>query len=169
METPKQTTPQAAQAALRESLTGERIPFGTFEKKLDVHLTEDQKRDYHYYIFNDHQTRLARAQQAGYQFVEEEDVVLNDAVVAKNSDLGTKVRFIVGVKDDGSPMYAYLMRLPMKYFLEDQAKQQQQVDVIDEAIGRGVSGQLLGKNAAMAYVPEGGISRRTTNAVPIKT
>ena len=60
--------------------------------------------------FNDDGNRIALAQASGWEFVDRNEVVLNENLTPLNTDLGSKVREVVGKQQDGTPMYAYAMK-----------------------------------------------------------
>jgi len=110
---------------------------------------------YHLHIMNDDKTRIQDALDGGYLFVKPEEVEgLSDNVVARNGDLGdSRIRFLVGSKDKGEPMYGYLMKIQQEWFEEDQAELQAKNDKIDSAIR---NGNITGVDP-MLYVPKDGI------------
>lgn len=69
---------------------------------------------------------VARAKQAGYEFVNEADVVLNqpnvsmDKSISGNTDLGTNVSVIGGEGSDGKPERLILMKIKEQWYKEDQ-------------------------------------------------
>ena len=101
---------------VREERT-ERVSFGTPEQKWN---TPDND-GYHYRVFNDNWKkepgRVQRAIKAGYE-----------VVIDPNS--GTNV----GTNDDGSEIKAVLMRIPDKFYKEDQGKKDKKLDEIDAQI-----------------------------------
>ena len=110
---------------------------------------------YHLHIMNDDKTRIQDALDNGYAFVTPEEVEgLSDNVVSKNGDLGdSRIRFLVGSRDKGDPMYGYLMKIRQEWYDEDQAELQAKNDKIDAAIRKGnVTG-----NDPMMYIPREGI------------
>lgn len=110
---------------------------------------------YHLHIMNDDKTRIQDALDNGYVFVKPEEVEgLSDNVVAKNGDLGdSRIRFLVGSRDKGEPMYGYLMKIRQEWYEEDQAELQAKNDKIDTAIR---TGKITGSDP-MLYVPKDGI------------
>lgn len=110
---------------------------------------------YHLHIMNDDKTRIQDALDNGYVFVKPEEVEgLSDNVVAKNGDLGdSRIRFLVGSRDKGEPMYGYLMKIRQEWYEEDQAELQAKNNRIDAAIR---NGKVTGDNPGF-YVPQGGI------------
>ena len=95
-------------------------PMSAGTKKL-----ETPPRDgYHRRWFRGDATRLAKAQRAGYTFVQPEDVDLNnfdlggDAKTSGNTDMGTRVSVIAGDDLDptGQPGRLYLMECPEELY-----------------------------------------------------
>lgn len=72
--------------------------------------------------FNDVPGRMDRAQTGGWEFVLAGEVAQADSnkVVERNSDVGNKVRAIVGTTEQNEPLYAYLMKIKKEWFEEDQ-------------------------------------------------
>lgn len=72
--------------------------------------------------FNEYPGRLQRAEAAGWEFVGNAEVSMAESnkVVERNSDVGDKIRAIVGVTDNNEPLYAYLMKIRKEWFDEDQ-------------------------------------------------
>jgi hypothetical protein len=93
---------------------------------------------YHLHIFNDVPGRVSHALDVGYEFVAPDEVGGTSVnVVDRNTDLGDKVRFLVDTGEKGEPMYAYLMKIQLEFYEEDQAALQTKNDLIDEAIRGG--------------------------------
>lgn len=122
-----------------------RVPFGVPQTKLSVNNTID---GFHLHWVNDENSRLFQAEQGGYQFVDPSEV----GVAGERE---SRVKVLVGSNADGSPMFAYLMKIPMEYYLEDQQILQGQLDQIDKAIR---SGKFDEKAGDARYVPKEGIS-----------
>ena len=114
---------------------------------------------YHMHILNDDGNRIQDAQANGYEFVAPSEIEgVSDNVTSRNGDIGdSRVRFLVGTKERGEPMYGYLMKIRQEWFDEDQADLQAKNDKIDAAIRKG---QITGENPAF-YVPKGGIKLST--------
>lgn len=119
-----------------------------------------QEAGWHLYIFNDSPGRIEDALSLGYEFVNRSEIgnALTDNVVPSNTDLGDKVRFRVGVKEDGESLFAYLMKIPLADYEVEQAALQSRNDRVDEAI-------RAGKNVKAGDSPAGfydaGISIKT--------
>lgn len=122
-----------------------RIPFGIPRSKLSI---DKPIEGYHLHWVNDEGGRLVQAQQGDYTFVAPDEVGFVEDIEEG------RVSRLVGTQEDGSPMYAYLMKIPQEYYEEDQAHLQSQLDEIDNRIKGGQIDRQAGDNR---YVPEGGI------------
>lgn len=113
----------------------ERIPFGGPQRK----LTCPDDKNFHHHIFNDNwrkdPMRIQRAVDAGYEVVP-----------------STKDALPVGTNEDGSGIRGVLMRIPSKFYEEDQAAKQVELDKIDEQIKSGTFKQEANDNR---YSPDG--------------
>ena len=135
--------------------TGRRNAFNGTEGKLRVDGTID---GYHMYIFNDVAGRIDNALQSGWEFVSPNEIAgVGTNVVSRNTDIGDKVRFLVGRAEDGGPLYAYLMKIKQDWSEEDQAALQQKTNNVDAAIRRG---EAPGVNTEGFYVPKEGIKMK---------
>ena len=139
--------------AERSTSTRKRNVFNGTEGKLTIGHTIDGQ---HLHIFNDSPGRVQQAIDAGYEFVKPEEVGgVKDNVVSKNTDLGEKVRYLVGREESGEPLYAYLMKIKQEWYEEDQGILQDKNDFVDDAIRHGRSAKD-GKSEGF-YVPKDGI------------
>lgn len=135
----------------RQSAPRERFDFGSAQSKLSVFNTDP---NYHYHWINDTPGRVQQAIAGGYEFVSAESVQLVPGVLPTNSDSGDRVSAIVGTGEDNGPLRAYLMRIPLEWYEEKLARQQQRVDLADRAIRQG---KTTGQEGSNFYIPEGGI------------
>jgi hypothetical protein len=128
----------------------ERTPFSASRKRLEVRYTEkDFEKQWHVHWFNDQDGRPERALDAGYEFVKPEEVrgIGDREVHSGNTDLNSKVSRVVGRAEGGQPIRAYLMKLPLDLYNEDQAKKQEANDLVDRAIRAGrAGGANIGNN-----------------------
>ena len=101
--------------------TRQRGVFNGTNKKLDV-LTKIE--GFHLHWINDAPGRLDRAVAGGYEFVMQSEVKLGESnkVVERNSDVGNRIRAIVGTTDQNEPLYAYLMKIRQEWYDEDQTE-----------------------------------------------
>lgn len=100
--------------------TRERGVFNGTNKKMDV-LTKIP--GYQLRWFNDTPGRIDTAiSRSWWEFVSQDEIAMSDTnrVVERNSDVGTKVRAIVGTTDQNEPLYAYLLKIKQEWFDEDQ-------------------------------------------------
>lgn len=136
---------------------GERPRRGVFNGtsgKLQVHGTIP---GYHMHIFNDTAGRIEEALSAGYEFVSPDEIGgVATNVTSKNTDLGDRVRFLVGSAEGGNPLYAYLMKIRQEWFDEDQTELQGVNDRVDTAIRAGQNTKA-GSSSEGFYVPREGI------------
>lgn len=134
--------------------TRKRNVFNGTETKLRV---SNQIPGYHLHIFNDIAGRIQSALDAGYEFVTPGEVGgVSVNVTDRNTDLGDRVRFLVGRTETGEPMYAYLLKIRQDWYEEDQAALEQRNMLIDEAIRSGKNTKA-GTNSDGFYVPREGI------------
>lgn len=122
-----------------------RVPLGIQQAKLSASQREGYVRRW----VNDDRNRVQAALGAGYQFVAID-------VLAKSEDAGNRVSQIVGTKEGGHPLVAYLMEIPEAWYKEDQQAKSQQVDDTEGLIRRGELTQKVGTDGS--YVPTQGIS-----------
>ena len=148
---PDQTTstPQMSRSTSdRVSAPRKRFHFDTAQAKLAVYNKEE---GFHYHWINDTGGRLDLALDSGYEFVKKDAVDLAPGVTPRNSDLGDRVSQIVGKKEDGSPLRAYLMRTPDEYYKESREQLNSQVDATDAAIRKG---KASGREDSNFYTPK---------------
>lgn len=88
---------------------------------------------YHAHWMNDVPGRIETAIDNGYEFVTYGEI----KSVGVNYDLTDKVKRLVGKTESGEPMYAYLMKIHMDWYEEDQKSIQGRIDQIDQSIKSG--------------------------------
>jgi hypothetical protein len=116
---------------------------------------------YHLHIFNDEPGRIQTAIDGGYEFVTPAEVGgVKDSVTSGNTDLGDKVRFLVGSSEKGDGLYAYLMKIKQEWYDEDQAEIQKRNDLVDDAIRSGRNTKE-GTTSDGFYTPQNGINYKT--------
>ena len=131
-----------------------RNAFNGTEGKLKI---EHEIEGYHLHIFNDTPGRIDQALSSDYEFVSPDEIGgVSVNTVSRNTDIGDKVRFLVGTDANNQPLYAYLMKIRNEFYEEDQNVIQAKVDRTDAAIRQG---QLTkeGHSTEGFYVPKGGI------------
>lgn len=117
-----------------------RKPFGSLEQK----LAYPARPGFHRHWFNDSPGRVARALEAGYEPVKDQE--------------GKNVSRVVGSAEGGGALIGYLMEIPEEWFQADLAKQQEEVDARENAMRRG---ELTSQEGDGHYVPKQGISIKT--------
>jgi hypothetical protein len=120
------------------------IPMSAPVQRLQV----PEKEGFVRYWFRGDYNRLARAQQAGYRFVDQSEVRVNNLDVAGNpansgnTDMGSRVSIVTGdeVGTDGQPNRLYLMEIPKELYEHGQKLLQERNDSVAEALRAGVIG-----------------------------
>ena len=159
-KTIEQKREEALTRTANERPTRERVRnvFNGTQAKLTVN---NQIPGYHMHIFNDEPGRIQTAIDGGWEFVTPDEVGgVKDSVTSGNTDLGDKVRFLVGTSEKGDGLYAYLLKIKQEWYDEDQAEIQKRNDRVDDAIRGGVN-VASGTSAEGFYTPKGGISYKT--------
>lgn len=125
--------------------------------KLKVH---GELPGYHLHILNDIPGRIEEALSGGYEFVSPNEIGgVAENVTSRNTDLGDKVRFLVGTSVSGDPLYAYLMKIRQDWYEEDQTELQRANDRVDYAIRNGQNTKE-GTSSDGFYIPKDGISMK---------
>ena len=102
-------------------------------------------------------SRIQRALDAGWEFVDREGKVIGDGSVDGNQDLGSRVSRAVGTNKDGSPIIGYWMAIDKELYDEYQEEKQVEVNKVDAAIMSGSIDNTLG---AHGFIPENAINMR---------
>jgi hypothetical protein len=131
-----------------------RVPLGAPRLKLTV---PDDSPDTVRRWLNDQESRLEDAEAGGYRFVERISNVGTPDVIPGNTDTGSRTSKIVGVKDDGSPLRAYLMEIDRETYEADQAAKADRIKEVEDTIR---SGNIDGKASDGRYIPTEGIRMR---------
>ena len=104
-----------------------RTPLGA-RNRLSFPISEKDRSEYEYRVINDQDDRLARAQEAGYEFVQS-DQKLGDMRVAEADMLGANV-----AKPVGGGTVGYLMRIKKEYYDEDQQAKEAKLQELEKAM-----------------------------------
>lgn len=126
-----------------------RVPLGVPRSKLSVPKRAGYERRW---INDDNKGRLQNALSGGYTHVVDPDLVVGEDGGGDRTD--SRVSRIVGKRDDGKPMRAFLMEIPSELYKEDQASKQAALDEVDRAIRKG---RLVSQGEEHRYVPKGAI------------
>lgn len=126
-----------------------RRAFGVPRSRLSV---SKEIEGYHLRWINDEPGRLQQALDSDYSFVTPEEV---GRISTDRDDQRVKEHVGVG-RDDRTPMYAYLMKIPLEWYEEDKKERGYLQDKFDEAIRQGTL-----EASPNQYVPTGGIKYQT--------
>jgi hypothetical protein len=123
-------------------------------RRLAVLESELDFNSFSYRWINDSEARfMAKTREDDWELVPNNDVKDDSA------DLGTAVSQIVGSKPDGSALKAYLCRKPKRWYEDDRAEKQAELDKQLEQIR---VGNDRDGGSQSDYVPSGGINFRVT-------
>lgn len=103
---------------------------------------------FHLHWFNGTPERIQRAVDAGYEFVEDRDIKINnvnlgdDSTLSGNTDMGSRVSIVSGQElgRDGQPARMILMKIRQEWYDEDQKL----VDERNELVAASLRGGRLG-------------------------
>ena len=104
----------------------------------NVLTVEGQDPDYKYRVVNDTGDRVLQLQEMGYEVVTDKTVKVGDRRVAVPTAEGTPVKVSVGKDANGSPQYAYVMRIKKEYWDEDQKAKQEVIDETERQMKRDI-------------------------------
>lgn len=113
----------------------QRIPLGSRNRLTFTNLEDGYK----YRVINDQDDRIARALDAGYEFVES-DEKLGDTRVAEGTVQGANV-----AKPVGNGVTGYLMRIPEDWYKEDQKVKMKKIDELEKSMQPDKSGNQYGE------------------------
>lgn len=153
---------EAVEVVTAEGARKTRKKRGTFNGSEGKMSVNNLIPGYHLHWLNDEGGRITQAQDNGYEFVTATEVggVVNSNVTDRNTDLGEKVRVLVGRTEQGNPLYAYLMKIEQEWYDEDQRSISARNDKTDDAI-RGGKVLADGQTSDGFYLPKGGIKMQT--------
>ena len=144
----------------REEAPRQRVPFGSRRTKLQL-SEEDAKRfkenGWVVRWVNDKDRPIQQALAGGYNFVtpDEAPSIGQYSLTKGSDDLNGKVSLIVS-KGEGKPVYAFLMKIDKKYYVEDQIAKESANKSFDEALNAGQPGGNVVENQ---YVPKGHVNK----------
>ena len=118
----------------------ERIPLGVQQDKLKA----SQRQGYVRRWINDNGSRVANAKAGGWEFVREDSQ-------ASSTDMGQGISRIVGTKEGGQPLNAFLMEIRKDWYDADQQEKQKAISATDDLIRRGELNGKAGDDGR--YVP----------------
>lgn len=103
---------------------------------MKMRLQAEARPGYHRRWFNDSEGRLAEAGRLAYEHVKDNS--------AKSDGIDSNVRYPVGTKANGQPLYAYLMETPIEEYAAGQEEREELHSAVDKAImdGRDATGRV---------------------------
>jgi hypothetical protein len=143
-------------AVIREERK-KRVPLGVPRSKLTAPKRPGYERRW---INDDAKGRLHHAKEGGYTHVEDPNLLVGEDGGGDKTD--SRVSRIVGKRDDGKPLRAFLMEIPSELYKEDQASKQAELDEVDRAIRKG---RLVSQGEEHRYVPDEGRAIRVDSEV----
>lgn len=121
--------------------TRKRVPFSANRKRLQI---DEKFEGFATRWFNDQDDRLARAEAAGYRYVDRKEVrgVGEADITNGNTDLNSKVSRVVGRTQQNTPIRAFLMKIRLEFKQEDDRAKEAKNALVDEAIRGGKPGGI---------------------------
>jgi hypothetical protein len=134
-----------------EAKVAKRIPWNSPTSKLGV----TEIPGYRLYWFRGDANRIARAQQAGWEFVEQREVKMLETGMGNplggefSADMGSRVSIVSGNggEAEGQAGRLILMKIKLDWYLEEQQVKEQRNEKVAEAIRGGLLGQEKDKGA----------------------
>ncbi len=165
MNKPVENKANPANAVERSVIPKDFQPMSAGVRKLEV----PERPGFHRRWIRSDAGRIAKAQRAGYRFVDADAVDLNnfdlggDAKESGNTDLGTRVSVISGDGADatGQPGRLYLMECPIEYYEASRSIIDDRNEAIAETLRGGNAGR--GQNGESSYDAE---KRYTKGSMP---
>lgn len=103
----------------------------------------------------------------GFEFVTKSEVTLTQGIVA-DEDLSSRVSRYVGSKEDGSPLRAYLLKIPEEVWQERESYRYNEADLRDDNIRRGIVGSgSAADHDGMRRLKKAPISMRTNAPIDL--
>lgn len=121
-------------------VTKERVARKSLNQRGPQSIAGDKDPNYVYRFVNDTGSRIANFQAAGYEFVQDTNLVVGDSRVFDPSDIGSGKRV---TSNDGT--VSYLMRTKKEYYEEDQAAKAAQINDTEQAMKQEASQGMYGK------------------------
>jgi hypothetical protein len=120
---------------LKTQVRPKRVPvFEANRNKINVNISESDRLNFMYRWVNDTNDRLVMFLEGGWEFVDKQGKAAGDVDVESARGTGSSLK-----RGMGRGVVAYLMRIPMEIWLEDQAKKDLEIiDVLEDSIkGKG--------------------------------
>lgn len=151
-------TQNPGNAPARTKAERQRVPMSVPVQKLSV----PDMPGWHLHWFLNSPSRIQRAQQGGYEFVDSSEISLNNADLggestqSGNTDMGSQVSVVAGkqLADNGQPERLILMKIRQEWYEEDQKLLDQTSARTVAALSGGMVGaeKEAGSDAANRYL-----------------
>lgn len=142
METPTKINP--ANVAGKSNAERKRIPMSVPVQRLEA----AEIPGFHLHWFRGTSERIQRALDGGYEFVDPQEMKINnvslggDSAISGNTDMGSRVSVLSGqeVGNDGQPVRLILMKIKQEWYEEDQKTAEQRSEQVAQALTAGSFG-----------------------------
>jgi len=125
---------------VKQTVTEKRVHRKPLHQQGPQSISGEKDPNFHYRIVNDTGSRIHAFQQAGYELVTDDDIVVGESRVSSAGELGSAKRII---SDDGTT--SFLMRIKKEYYDEDQKVKQDRIDELERSMKDEKSQDFYGK------------------------
>jgi len=116
--------------------------------RLGVDVSKLTEAGYHPHWINDQDGRVEAELAKGYSFVTYDEIGQTQRIGAKTASLDDKVCRVVGERKEGGPLYAYLLKIPERWWRENQEADQERPNAIDRQIRQGAVSRADGDRSS---------------------
>jgi hypothetical protein len=155
-----ETAQKGGKRAQEERKRRRRRDPGSYEGRIKLSVNEDllDRDNFTYRWVNDSPGRLDALTKR-----DDWDVVSDPSLKDDSNSEGQPIRQLVGTKEDGTALYAYLCKKPLEFHREDQARKTQRVDELEGSIMKGKHKDGASTDDQNVYVPQGGIQQTASS------
>lgn len=125
---------------VKQTVTEKRVHRKPLHQQGPQSISGEKDPNFHYRIVNDTGSRIHAFQQAGYELVTDDDIVVGESRVSSAGELGSAKRII---SNDGTT--SFLMRIKKEYYDEDQKVKQDKIDELERSMKDEKSQDFYGK------------------------
>jgi uncharacterized iron-regulated protein len=125
---------------VKQTVTEKRVHRKPLHQQGPQSISGEKDPNFHYRIVNDTGSRIHAFQQAGYELVTDDDIVVGESRVSSAGELGSAKRII---SNDGTT--SFLMRIKKEYYDEDQKVKQDRIDELERSMKDEKSQDFYGK------------------------
>jgi hypothetical protein len=115
-------------------MKAERVRRAPINGTRNVLNVKGKDPDSEYRVVNDVGDRIQEFQELGYEIVMDKNIQVGDKRVAIPTAEGSPVKVSVGVKQDGSPLYAYVMKQRKEWYKEDQDAKAARIKELEDSM-----------------------------------